>query len=177
MPLCNMTTRPSIGCNGDAGATAMISLKRILLPTDFSENSVHAQKYACALVEQFDAELHLLHVFQDLAGIISDPVFGTPIGECIQQDSRETAEERLRTMLDPKWSEERHVVCATAQGTPFLEIIRYAKRNDIDMIVATTHGRSGLSRVLLGSTAEKIVRKTPCPVMVVRSTGHQFVVP
>ncbi len=155
----------------------MISLKRILLPTDFSENSVHAQKYACALVEQFDAELHLLHVFQDIAGIIPDPVFGTPIGECIQQDSRETAEERLRAMLDAKWAEERHLVCATAQGTPFLEIVRYAKRSDIDMIVAATHGRTGLSRLLLGSTAEKLVRKTPCPVMLVRPTGDQFVLP
>ena len=155
----------------------MISLKRILLPTDFSENSVHAQKYACAFVEQFGAELHLLHVFQDLVGIIPDPVFGTPIGESIQQDSRETAEERLRAMLDPKWAEERHVVCATAQGTPFLEIIRYAKRNDIDVIVVTAYGRTGLSRLLFGSTAEKIVRKTPCPVMVVRPTGHQFVMP
>ena len=138
----------------------MISLKRILLPTDFRENSVYAQKYACALVEQFDAELHLLHVFQDVVGIISDPFFGNWIGECIQQDSRETVEERLRAMLDPKWAEERHVVCATAQGTPFLEIIRYAKRNDIDVIVAATHGRSGLSRLLSGSTAEEIVRGT-----------------
>ena len=155
----------------------MISLKRILLPTDFSEHSVYAQKYACAFAEQFDAELHLLHVFHDLAGIIFDPFFGTPIGECIQQDFRETAEVRLRAMLDPKWAEERHVVCATAQGTPFLEIIRYAKRNDIDLIVVTTHGRTGLSRLLFGSTAEKLVRKTPCPVMVVRPTGYQFVVP
>ncbi len=155
----------------------MISLKRILLPTDFSKNSVHAQKYVCAFVEQFDAELHLLHVFQDLAGISFDPFFGIPIGGCIQPDSRKTAEERLRAMLDPKWAEERHVVCATAQGTPFLEIIRYAQRNDIDMIVATTHGRTGLSRVLFGSTAEKIVRKTPCAVMLVRPTGHQFVLP
>ena len=80
-------------------------------------------------------------------------------------------------MLDPKWSEERHVVCATAQGTPFLEIIRYAKRNDIDLIVATTHGRTGFSRLLLGSSAEKIVRKALCPVMVVRPTGRQFVMP
>ncbi len=155
----------------------MISLKRILLPTDFSKNSVYAQKYACALGEQFHAELHLLHVFQDLAGIIADPLFGTPIGECIQQDSRETVEERLRAMLDPKWAEERRVVCATAQGTPFLKIIRYAKRNDIDMIVATTHGRTRLSRMLLGSVAEKVVRKAPCPVLVVRPTGHQFVMP
>jgi len=155
----------------------MNSLKRILLPTDFSENSVHAQKYACAFVEQFDAELHLLHVFQDLAGISFDPFFGIPIGGCIQPDSRKTAEERLRAMLDPKWAEERHVVCATAQGTPFLEIIRYAKTNDIDVIVVTTHGRTGLSRVLLGSVAEQVVRKAPCPVLVVRSTGHQFVMP
>lgn len=64
----------------------MISLKRVLLPTDFSENSVHAQKYACAFSEQFDAELHLLHVFQDVADMIPDPFFGIPIGEYIQQD-------------------------------------------------------------------------------------------
>ena len=155
----------------------MISLKRILLPTDFSENSVQAQKCTCALVDQFDAALHLLHVFQDLAGIVSDPVFGTSIGECIQQDSRETAEERLRAMLDPKWAEERRVVCVTAQGTPFLEIIRYAKTNDIDVIVATTHGRTGLSPMLLGGVAKKVVRKAPCPVLVVQPTGHQFVMP
>ncbi len=155
----------------------MISLKRILLPVDFSERSVHAQKYACALVEQFDAELHLLHVLQDIASIVSDPVFGMPVFGCIQQDSRETIEERLRAMFDPNWAEERHLVCATAQGTPFLEIIRYAKRNDIDVIVVTTHGRTGLSRLLFGSTAEKLVRKTSCPVMVVRPTGRQFVMP
>ena len=155
----------------------MISLKRILLPVDFSERSVHAQKYACALVEQFDAELHLLHVLQDIASIVSDPVFGTPVFGRLQQDSRETVEERLRAMFDPKWAEERHVVCATAQGTPFLEIIRYAKTNDIDVIVATTHGRTGLSRVLWGSVAEQVVRKAPCPVLVVRPTGHQFVMP
>jgi nucleotide-binding universal stress UspA family protein len=62
-------------------------------------------------------------------------------------------------------------------GVPFLEIIRYAKEQDIDLIVVGTHGRSGLSHVLLGSVAERVVRKAPCPVLTVHPEGHQFVMP
>ena len=62
-------------------------------------------------------------------------------------------------------------------GVPFLEIIRYAKELEIDLIVLGTHGRTGLAHVLLGSVAERVVRKSPCPVLTVHPKGHQFVMP
>ena len=80
-------------------------------------------------------------------------------------------------LIDSAWAEGKLVVRATAQGTPFLEIIRYAKEKDIDMIVMGTHGRSGLVHMLMGSVAEKVVRKAPCPVLTVRPEGHKFVMP
>ena len=62
-------------------------------------------------------------------------------------------------------------------GTPFVEIVRHAKENDVDLIVMGTHGRTGLVHALIGSVAEKVVRKAPCPVLTVRPEGHQFIMP
>jgi universal stress protein A len=63
------------------------------------------------------------------------------------------------------------------EGSPKAEIVRYARKQDIDLIVLATHGRTGLSHVLMGSVAESIVRTAPCPVLTVRPEGHQFVMP
>ncbi|MFM7867597.1 MAG: universal stress protein, partial [Planctomycetaceae bacterium] len=62
-------------------------------------------------------------------------------------------------------------------GAAFMEIIDYAKSQDIDLIVIGTHGRSGLSHILMGSVAERVVRAAPCPVLSVKPSGHQFVMP
>jgi nucleotide-binding universal stress UspA family protein len=62
-------------------------------------------------------------------------------------------------------------------GMPFLEIIRYAKANDVDLIVIGTHGRSGMEHIIFGSTAEKVVRKAPCPVLSVKPAQREFVMP
>jgi nucleotide-binding universal stress UspA family protein len=69
------------------------------------------------------------------------------------------------------------VVSDVALGRPFMEIIRYAKDNQMDLIVLGTHGRSGLRHVLLGSVAERVVRKAPCPVLTIRHPEHEFVMP
>ena len=66
---------------------------------------------------------------------------------------------------------------AIRKGKPFLEIIRFAKENDIDLIIIGTHGRSGLEHIIFGSTAEKVVRKAPCPVLSVRPSQREFVMP
>ncbi|MCH7987587.1 MAG: universal stress protein [Planctomycetes bacterium] len=155
----------------------MINLKRILLPTDFSDNSKIASNYACALTEQFGSELHLLHVVQDLVAMVPEPGLAFPPPGDYMGEMQASAEKALDQLLDPEWTKGKTIVKSTRQGPPFLEIIRYARENDIDLIVLGTHGRSGLAHALLGSVAEKIVRKAPCPVLTVRPDDHQFVMP
>ncbi len=69
------------------------------------------------------------------------------------------------------------VMTEVQMGRPFIEIIRYAREKKIDLIVLGTHGRSGLKHVLLGSVAERVVRKAPCPVLTIRHPEHEFVMP
>ncbi len=155
----------------------MIALKRILVPTDFSDCSKHAQRYACAFADQFDAELHLVHVLQEVIWFAPEMGSATPSLGNYQQELRDSAEQSLVKVLDPEWAAEKSVVRSIREGTPFVEIIRYAKEHDIDLIVMATHGRTGLSHILLGSVAERVVRKAPCPVLTVRHPEHEFVMP
>ena len=155
----------------------MIDLKRILAPTDFSEYSKPALEYACGFAEQFGSELHLVHVLQDLVAMVPEPGMAFPPPGAYLQELKETAERTLTIIPQPRWAAGRSIVRATRQGTPFLEIIRYAKELEVDLIVIGTHGRTGLSHMLMGSVAEKVVRKAPCPVLTVRPSGHQFTMP
>ena len=153
-----------------------IEIKRILLPTDFSSYSATATKYACELATKFDAELHLLHTLE--VHLASTPRFG--MGLALPQyvhESRAAAEKALAGVLDPQWSVGRKVVRAVVEGSPKVEIVRYARTRQIDLIVLATHGRSGLAHVIIGSVAESVVRTAPCPVLTVRPEGHQFVMP
>lgn len=155
----------------------MIDLKRIAVPTDFSEFSNNALKYGCALSEKFGAELHLIHVLQDLVAMVPEPGLAfPPPGDYIEQLNT-SCEEALAKLPDDSWPVGGNVVRAVRQGPTFVEIVRYAKENEIDLLVMGTHGRSGLTHVLLGSVAEKVVRKSPCPVLTVRPDQHQFVMP
>ena len=154
----------------------MISLHRFLLPTDFSEHSAAATKYACGLADAFDSELHVLHVFEPPVPITgTEGPFQLPLEDI--QELEEAAAKSLAEMFDRDWEQGKTIVRATAQGSPFVEIIRYAKEHEIDLIILGTHGRSGLAHLLIGSVAEKVVRKSPCPVLTVRPEGHQFVLP
>lgn len=153
-----------------------IRLQKILLPTDFSEHSAAATKYACELATRFDAELHLLHTLEIHTTATPDFGMGLALPRSIKE-SRAAAEKALTGVLDPKWSTGRTVIHAVVEGSPKVEIIRYARNQDIDLIVLSTHGRTGLPHVILGSVAENVVRTAPCPVLTVRPEGHQFVMP
>jgi len=155
----------------------MISLQRILLPTDFSSYASCAIDYACTMAEKFDAEIHLLHVVQDLVSLTPEPGMAFPPPGNYLEELRASAEQALTKVLDPEWERGRSVVRVTRQGSPFLEIIEYAKEQQIDLIVMGTHGRSGLAHVLLGSVAERVVRKARCPVLTVRPREHEFSTP
>jgi universal stress protein A len=156
----------------------MIRIDRILCPTDFSELADHATDYACALADAFKAELHVLHVVDEsyqywmAMGPNSLPLGPTP------EEIRVGAEEQMERCKRERFSNAQSPLVATVRvGRPFLEIIRYARDQQIGLIVMGTHGRSGLTHVLLGSVTEKVVRKAPCPVLTVRAPGHKFEMP
>ena len=155
----------------------MIELHRILVPTDFSKHSEVALTYAVALAEKFGAELVLLHVVQDLALFIPDAVaVAPPIAAPVEQFVA-AARDALERVAKADNLQHVRVRREVREGTPFYEIIRFAKEGDIDLIVMGTHGHAGLTHVLLGSVTEKVVRKAPCPVLTVRHPEHEFVHP
>lgn len=152
----------------------MISIRQILLPLDFSETSLTATQYAAELAVQFSAELHLLHVIEDPQVYV--PMFdSSPMPS--QQEFETYAQERLDAWLLPEKANSLTVHRRWIHGNPFVEIVRDAKQQDVDLIVLGTHGRGFAAHLLLGSVAEKVVRKAPCPVLTVRPDDHQFVHP
>src|SRR5471030_2393649 len=153
-----------------------IRIQKILLPTDFSEYSAAATKYACELATKFDAELHILHTLE--THLVSTPNFamGLDLPKYVSE-SKAAAEKSLAGVLDPKWAAGRKVIQAVVEGSPKVQIIQYARKQNIDLIVLATQGRTGLAHVIVGSVAETVVRTAPCPVLTVRPEGHQFVMP
>lgn len=151
-----------------------LNIQKILLPTDFSTVSEMATAYACELATKFNAELHLLHTLEIYAD--ATPAFGMGLAlPNFLNESRAAAEKSLAGLLDPQWASGRTVVQVVLEGSPQAEIVRYARQQEIDLIVLSTHGRTGLVHVLMGSVAEYVVRTAPCPVLTVRPQGHQFV--
>ena len=153
----------------------MITLKQILVPTDFSETSEVAAKYARALAQAFGADLHLMHVLENPYASY-DPLSFTPPINFFEELEAQTRDRLMRVLAD--WEPlHPHVDVVTTRGSTFIEIIHYAKEHNIDLIVLGTHGRGPIAHMLMGSVAEKIVRKAPCPVLTVRHPQHEFVMP
>lgn len=156
----------------------MIKLGRILFPYDFSELSLHGFSHARSFAEAYHAELHVLHVVDEASqywmamGPNSVPM-GPPPGELIAASKQEMEKFLREHLADAPFP----VVSEVQMGRPFMEIIRYAREKEIDMIILGTHGHSGLKHVLLGSVAERVVRKAPCPVLTIRHPEHEFVMP
>jgi nucleotide-binding universal stress UspA family protein len=151
----------------------MITLKTILVPSDFSDCSDEALRYALELARRFDARIHLLHVVQDP---ITQPWaaegFSVPVFEVVEQWQKQ-AEERLRAAVPE--ADRARVTVVSVVASPYAEILDYAGAHDVDLIVMGTHGRGGVSHMLLGSIAERVVRRAPCPVLTVRRPQHGFV--
>lgn len=154
----------------------MPDIKRILYTTDFSEYSKVALPYAMEMAEKFNAELHILYVVEP----INTPVdFGwTQVNYAeLEENHLEHAEKSLDSIIAEDVPEGINVHAVVKHGRSFKEIIDYARNEDIDMIVMATHGLSGISHILFGSTTEKVVRKSPCPVLTVRDPEHEFEMP
>jgi nucleotide-binding universal stress UspA family protein len=153
----------------------MINLRRILVPTDFSEHSKNALRYAAAFADKFGAEVFLLHVFQDLAIFQPDAVTVAPQAPPPIEQMLAAARTALERSIQEGPCAAVKVHPEVSEGSTFEEIVRFAKEKDIDLIIMGTHGRGWLAHVLLGSVTEKVVRKAPCPVLTVRHPEHEFV--
>jgi nucleotide-binding universal stress UspA family protein len=155
----------------------MLSIKSILVPTDFSDPSETALTYGRGLAEAFGASLHLVHVMEDLLAHAWAAEVYVASAPNLREEIERESKIRLEAMLPEDERERLRAQVALLSGNPFIEIIRYAKANDISLIVMGTHGRGPIAHMLLGSVAEKVVRKSPCPVLTVRDAQHQFVMP
>lgn len=153
-----------------------ISMNTILCPVDFSPSSDYALHYAVDLARMFEARLTLLHVVE-VPFLPSYAMAGVPDLSLPLEQIEEGARKGLARLVEDCRARYGKVETEMRTGTAFMEIITYAREIDADMIVMGTHGRTGLSHLLIGSVAEKVVRKAPCPVLTIRHPDHVFEMP
>jgi nucleotide-binding universal stress UspA family protein len=140
----------------------------ILVPMDFSAPSDAALECARAVAVQFAGSLHLLHVAEDpYRALYSAEVF-VPEIEGLRDEILTDTTRRLNERLRPSDVTTLHATAEAIIGTPAMSIVEYAAGHDIDLIVMGTHGRGGMSHLLMGSVAERVVRTATCPVLTVR---------
>lgn len=146
-----------------------MKIKKILFPTDFSEPAEKAFEYAVFMAASYKAELALLHVVDQLHGQTYPEILAlSPMG--IAEKITKRAHEDLQTLVD-RIKESVTATEAVREGKAWVQICEAAKEEKADIIVIGSHGRTGLSHVLIGSVAETVVRHSSCPVLVVRDPG------
>lgn len=146
----------------------MLEIRKILAPTDFSDHSRAAVRYACGLAERLGADLHLLHVLPDVVPASPDLMVAPSFPPEYYRESEDQSREALRNLVDPTWGTPASIEVAVRWGDAVDGVVAHAGEQAFDLIVIATHGRTGLSHVLLGSVAERIVREAPCPVLTIR---------
>ena len=152
----------------DAG----ISLKRLLVPTDLSEQSGKALLYAAAFVQQFHCTIYVLLVVE--AAPFAAGVEALPITLDREATVASGQRDLARWFGDLGWPNVLTTVPLVREGKLVPEIVAVATEQNIDLIIVSTHGRRGVKHLLLGSSAEEILRSAPCPVLVVREKEHEF---
>ncbi len=147
-------------------------LRRILLCTDFSDNSVPAREHATMFAAEFEAELFVLHVID--SSQIGYPSLdeGVPVDIKSALDGIQQSVDKALTIIAEDCSDAIPGVKTFSRiGTPSYEIVKFAKEQSVHMIVMGTHGRTGFKHLIMGSTAENVVRTANCPVLTVRSAS------
>jgi len=155
-------------------SAAGIALKRILVPVDFSPLSKKALQYAIKLAREFNAAVNLFHVVEPeippaFDGFMIAP---PPISQCATNGYANRLDSLAGSARTAGVSQVRSTV---RTGLAAFEIVEAAKELDVDLIVIATHGYTGWKHFAIGSTAERVVRAAPCPVLVVRDKEHEFV--
>jgi len=147
----------------------MAAISRILHPNDCQGDSAEAAEFAAYLARQFSAELHLLYVLETAMSELPHPEldFPAPGDSRAQMLDEPTAE--MAEHMGLKWAGPLKIVMATLMGPASRQIVGYADEHGVDLIVMSTHGRTGVSHFLIGSVAEEVMRIANCPLVTVRS--------
>jgi nucleotide-binding universal stress UspA family protein len=157
--------------NTQSMSTKQIPPKRILVPIDFSDYSKHALNYAISVAVTFGSELILVYVVEP-AVYPADLGFGQVTLPNIEHELAERGKNELEELVKSRVGTK--LTCSTIVriGKPFQEIIETAKRQKVDLIVIATHGHTGVEHLIFGGTTEKVVKKAPCPVLIVRPVDY-----
>jgi universal stress protein A len=153
-----------------------LAIKKILVPTDFSPPSGKAFQYALRFAEEFGSELILLHVLEPAT---SPALAGLPTGPAFSEEEMADAKKILCDLCgfanSVRTAGVADVRSTMRTGAATHEIVEAAKDLDVDLIVIATHGYTGWKHLCIGSTAERVARAAPCPVLVVREKEHEFI--
>ena len=148
-----------------------MEIKKILFATDFSEGSINALPYAVDIAMRHGAKIYAVHVIFDMT-----KAAGWYVPHASAEEVYADLEKSARKQLEKTFSEDmrkfKDFENVLLRGTPYEEITKFAEANKIDLIVLATHGRTGIDRLIFGSTAEQVVRYAPCPVLSVRLPQH-----
>lgn len=149
------------------------NISKVLVPIDFSDYSKSALKYAVNFVKHFEAQLFLVYVVEP---VIYPPDFsmGQIAIPSVDLEMDKRAIDELNKLAEQEIPAEIKVKSIVKTGKPFIEIIETASEENVDLIIIATHGHTGMEHILFGSTAEKVVRKAPCPVLTLREPIKGF---
>lgn len=155
-----------------------VTLNRILWPTDFSELSLKGGRYAHSLARHFGAQLHVVHVIPPImTADFSVALPATMPVTATDPDTIQACRDGLQRIVTDRLQATQNVVQEVLFGNPWSAICEYAQARQIELIVVTTHGRTGLKHIVIGSTAERIVQHAPCPVLTVKGSERDFLPP
>jgi nucleotide-binding universal stress UspA family protein len=167
----NRRDEPMLAAASSETEASPFRLKKILVPIDFSDCAKKALRYAIPLAKQHEAALTLLYVVPTNYAVGE---YGGIDYATLEVEMRASGEKEFSTLLGDEVRGEVPATTLLRTGSPAIEIIEAAKSLPADLIVISTHGRTGLKHVMLGSIAEAVVRRAPCPVLVVREREHEF---
>lgn len=153
----------------------MIKLKKILCPIDFSECSLYALSYATDLSSKEHASLYLIHVIETHISGIGDIM--KQIDLLLDDKQIDNLRIQLINLIPNDIRSNIHTEPIVEKGIPFVEIIKTAKDKQVDLIVMGTHGRTGLEHILIGSVAERVIQRAPCPVLSISLPKQLFTMP
>lgn len=145
------------------------SFKKLLYATDFSKASARALDEAIKLAKENDAELLVLHVIEPVTAYVTGEDFGSAgLYMKLEETTKKEAESSMHKLMDKLQKSKVKAKSLLLKGTPHDQIVKAAKNRNADMIVIGTHGRTGLSKLFMGSVAGKVVSTATCPVLTVR---------